>query len=249
MEPNSSARRPVTANPVPQLHAAGKNHLLELLSQTDRDRLLSSMERLAVEQGHPVFDRRQPITHVHFPLSAMVSLVTIMEDGSTAEVGTIGNEGLAGLALLFGGREDANTAFYQIPGETLVMPAENFEQELSRCSPFRQIVHRYAQAFYTQVAQSTACNRLHPVEQRLARWILMSQDRAGNQTIQLTQEFIAQMLGVRRATVSVVAGTLQQAGLIRYRRGVIEVLDRNGVEEASCECYARVRSEFERLLC
>jgi CRP-like cAMP-binding protein len=129
------------------------------------------------------------------------------------------------------------------------MSAAAFAEELARHGPFEDILRRYAQGFLNQVAQSAACNRLHPVEQRLCRWILMSHDRIGSDTIALTQEFIAQMLGVRRASVSVVAGTLQKAGFIRYNRGVIEVLDRARLEESTCECYGAVREEYERLLC
>jgi CRP-like cAMP-binding protein len=230
------------------LHEPGKNRLLELLPKPEQTRLVSAMQRIDARHGDPVFQRRKPIPFVDFPLSGMISLVAVMRDGAVAEVGMIGNEGVAGLPLVLGVTEDPNDAFYQMPGEALRMPAGMFRNELARRGPFEAIVRRYAQAFFAQVAQSTACNRLHAVDQRLCRWILMSHDRAGQSTIALTQEFLGQMLGVRRASVSVVAGALQKRGLIRYSRGVIEVLDRAALEEAACECYGVVRDEMERLL-
>jgi len=230
-------------------HVSGRNHLLELLPEADRARLMQKMEHVSAVHRTYVFKRHEPISHVHFPLSSVVSIVSVMSDGTMIEVGTIGNEGYAGLPLLFGNTEDSNDGFYQVPGESLRMPSAKFADELARSAPLRRVVQRYAQAFYAQIAQTTACNQVHPVERRLARWILMSHDRVAQKTILLTQEFLAQMLGVRRPAVSIVAGTLQKAGLIRYRRGVIEVLDRKALEKASCECYAAVRDEFERLLC
>jgi CRP-like cAMP-binding protein len=230
------------------LHETGKNRLIELLPKADQARLLPTMQHVTARHGDPVFQRHTPIPFVDVPLSGMISLVAVMRDGAVAEVGMIGNEGVAGLPLVLGVTEDPNDAFYQMPGEALRMPARVFRAELARRGAFEGIVRRYAQAFFAQVAQSTACNRLHAVDQRLCRWILMSHDRAGQSTVALTQEFLGQMLGVRRASVSVVAGALQKRGLVRYSRGVIEVLDRAGLEDAACECYGVVRAEMERLL-
>jgi CRP-like cAMP-binding protein len=232
-----------------ELNSAGTNHLLDLLAEDERARLLGRMERLSVRHKDMVFRRGERIAFVDFPLSAMISVVTTMHDGGVVEVGTVGSEGFAGLPLFFGVPHDANDAFYQAPGETLRMAAADFTAELALRGRFEQVVRRYAQAFYCQITQSVGCNRLHPVEQRLSRWLLMSQDRVQRPVIELTQEFLADMLGVRRASVSEVAGALQHAGLIRYSRGVIEIIDRAGLEKASCECYAVVRREFERLLC
>jgi CRP-like cAMP-binding protein len=172
-----------------------------------------------------------------------------MDDGGTVEAGTIGNEGLVGVSVVLGADRSPVDAFTQIPGDYLRMATEAFRQELDRNGGFAAVMRRHAEAFYSQVAQSTACNRLHPVEQRLCRWLLMTHDRVGAEHLALTQEFLAIMLGVRRSTVTIAAGMLQKAGLITYHRGSIDVLDRIGLEEGSCECYARVRKQYERLLC
>lgn len=231
------------------LHVAGQNHLLQLLPEGDRERVLAAMERIKTQHGDVVFERNKPITYVDFPLYGVISIVVAMEEGGIAEVGTVGNEGMAGLPLLFGVERTPNKAFYQVPGESMRMSAAAFLKEIAARGPFESIMRLHAQGFLNQVSQSTACNRLHAVEQRLCRWILMSHDRVGGETVDLTQDFLAQMLGVRRASVSVVAATLQKAGFIRYRRGIIDVLDRAGLEESSCECYRVVREEYQRLLC
>ncbi|HYC46370.1 MAG TPA: Crp/Fnr family transcriptional regulator [Burkholderiales bacterium] len=230
------------------IHVRGRNRLLELLPGAERERLVAATERITTKFGDLVFERNEPIVVVHFPLCAVVSVAVVMEDGAVAEAGTVGNEGVTGLPLLFGGQRSPNRAFYQVPGEALRMPARMFVDELAKHGALREVVQRYAQAYLTQVSQATACNRLHAVEQRLCRWILMSHDRVGAEALPLTQEMIAQMLGVRRASVSVVAGRLQKAGLIRYNRGVITVLNRTGLESCTCECYRVVRTELERLL-
>ena len=249
--PNPSEPRDDAAGPDAHcsVNEAGKNRLLQLLPEADLARIAPSLQHIEARHGDTVFKRHQPIAYVDFPLTAMISVVAVMRDGSMAEVGMIGNEGASGVSLVLGVEHDPNEAFYQMPGESLRMPAAAFRAELERRGEFERIMRRYAQALFAQVAQSTACNRLHSVDQRLCRWILMSHDRAGGGTIALTQEFLAQMLGVRRATVSIGAGMLQKAGLIRYNRGVIHVLDRPRLEDSSCECYAIVRREFERLLC
>lgn len=230
------------------IHVTGRNRLLELLPEDERQRLLARMEHVTPALGDVVFERDEPIARVDFPLGGVVSLVVIMEDGATVEAGMTGNEGMAGLPVVLGAQSSPTRAFYQVPGEAMRMPATVFSEELQRSQPFRDALHRYAQAFLIQVAQATACNRLHPVDQRLSKWILMSQDRVGADKLLLTQEVLAQMLGVRRASVTVAAGMLQKAGFIRYSRGVITVLDREALESATCECYGVVRRELERLL-
>ena len=220
-----------------------------LLREDERQRLIGLMERVDTRYGETVFRQHEPIPAVDFPLSGVLSIVVIMEDGGVAEVGTVGNEGMAGVPLVMGTDRSPAQAFYQVPGSAYRMPASVFRAEVERGGALSTVMRLYAQAFLNQVSQSAACNRLHPLEQRLCRWILMSHDRTGGDKIALTQEFLAQMLGVRRATVSIAAGMLQKAALIRYNRGVIHVLDRERLEEASCECYAVVRREFERLLC
>ena len=232
-----------------KLNVAGQNRLLTLLPEEERTRLTQLTERIETRHGDTVFRQHEPIGAVDFPLRGVISVVVMMEDGAVAEVGTIGNEGMAGVPLLLGTERSPAQAFYQVPGEALRMPAHVLRAEVEKGGRFADILRRYAQGFLNQVSQSAACNRLHPVEQRLCRWILMSQDRTGGDEIALTQEFLAQMLGVRRATVSIAAGMLQKAGMIRYNRGLIHVTDRARLEESSCECYAVVLREFERLLC
>ena len=238
--------RPAAQSPP---NVAGTNHLLNLLPPADRDRLCSKMDRIQTRHGDLVYEPNKPISHIHFPLSGLISVVVEMEEGGIAEVGTIGNEGMTGVPVVLGADSTPNRAFYQIPGESMRISAGIFREQIVQARTLDNIMRLHAQGFLNQVSQSAACNRLHPVEQRLCRWILMSHDRVGKETIHLTQEFLAQMLGVRRASVSIVAATLQKAGFIRYRRGVIDVLNRPAIEEASCECYTVVRRAYERLLC
>lgn len=244
-----SAERPASEvfSPWP-LHVVGENRLLQLLPEHDRERLYKTMKRIKTKHGDIVFDRNAPIKNVDFPLYGVVSIVVEMEEGGTAEVGTVGNEGMVGVPILLGVESIPNKAFYQVPGETMRMSSAAFREEIAANRLFESILRRHAQGFLNQVSQSTACNRLHAVEQRLCRWILMSHDRVGGRTVALTQDFLAQMLGVRRASVGIVASTLQEAGFIRYRRGIIDVLNRKGLGEGACECYAIVRKEYERLL-
>lgn len=230
------------------LNIPGRNHLLGLLPAPDRERLERSMERLETAPGDVLFRNNAPITHVDFPLRGVVSIIIIMENGGIAEVGTVGNEGMAGVPLLLGADRSPARAFHQFAGEVLRMPADVFREEIAAPGIFSNVLRRYAQAFLNQVSHSAACNRLHEVEQRLSRWILMAHDRTDGDRIALTQEFMSQMLGVRRASVSVAAAKLQRAGLIQYRRGMLEVLDRAGIEAHACECYRVVQQEFERLL-
>jgi CRP-like cAMP-binding protein len=171
-----------------------------------------------------------------------------MSDGLAVEAGTVGNEGMVGLPLYLGAETSPHRAFSQVPGEALRMRAGDFTAELARQGPLHAVLKRYNQALINQMAYSVACNRLHSVEERMCRWLLMTQDRVGAEQFPLTQEFLAQMLGVRRPSVTVVAGILQKAGLIVYSRGLITIRDRAGLEAASCECYRVVRDELDRLL-
>lgn len=231
------------------LHVLGKNHLFELLPAEDRERLTPSMDRVIGEQGHMLFEPNKPITHVYFPVSGVISLVLVMKSGGKrAECGTIGNEGMAGLPLLLGVDHTQLEVFFQVPGEAMRMSASVFAMEIERRGALAVLTLRYAEAFFRSTAQAAACNNLHPVDQRLSSLILLSHDRVGADTIRLTQTFLAQMLGVRRSSVSPVAGGLQRDGLIRYRRGIIDVVNRPELEKRSCECYMKVRQDFERLL-
>ena len=190
----------------------------------------------------------EPIEYVYFPNSGIISLVNLTEDGGTVEAATVGNEGMVGLPLLLGTDRMIGQAITQIVGDALRMKADVFKQEVTPASPLYSLLLRYTQALMNLISQSVACNRLHSVEDRCCRWLLLCQDRVESDEFPLTQEFLAQMLGVRRASVSVVAATLQKAGLIRYRRGKITILDRLGLEAASCECYQIVKQELDRLL-
>lgn len=233
------------ASPV---HTPARNRLLELLPGADRERLLPTLQHVHGTYGQTVFERNEPIYHVDFPLAAVISVVVIMGDGSIVETATVGNEGMVGLPLLLGTERSTVRAFYQVPGPSLRMRAELFRAEIARSGAFADIMRRYALAYLTQVSQTAACNRIHAVEERLCRWILMSQDRVGSDTLMLTQDIMSQMLGVRRASVSVVAARLQKGGLIRYSRGTLHVVDRAALEASACECYRAVRAETERLL-
>jgi CRP-like cAMP-binding protein len=171
-----------------------------------------------------------------------------MANGQAAEVGTIGNEGMVGLPLLLGDDRAPTSVYVQVPGAGLRMTAARFSAELARSASMRMVMHRYAHALFNQVAQSAACNHFHSLEQRCCRWILMTHDRMQSDDFLLTQEFLAMMLGVQRTGVSVAAGALQRAGLIRYSRGVVTILDRHGLRQRACECYGLSKREFDRLL-
>jgi CRP-like cAMP-binding protein len=171
-----------------------------------------------------------------------------MEDGTVVELATVGNEGMVGLPVFLGGDTMPLKAFVQIPGDAMRMKADVFKDSVNQGSPLHGLLQRYTQALFNQVAQSTACNRVHSIEERCCRWLLMTRDRVESDGFPLTQEFLSQMLGVRRPSVSVVAAILQKAGLIRYSRGRITILDREGLEAAACECYAIIKQEFDRLL-
>lgn len=237
------------ASPPCDLHVSGSNRLLTLLQATGDAGAILRMDRVSLARRTPLIEPYAPITHVYFPLTGVASLIIDMEDGPGLEIGTTGNEGMVGVPLVLGTDRSQTRVFVQVEGEFMRMPSAAFTVEFARNGAFADLTRRYAQGLFGQVAQSSACLRFHAVEQRLCRWILTTQDRVGEQTLPLTQEFLALMLGVQRPSVSLAATTLQKAGLIRYRRGVIEVLDREGLEAASCACYRVVRREFERLLC
>jgi len=190
----------------------------------------------------------EPIEYVYFPNNGIVSLVNVTEDGGTVEAATVGNEGMVGIPVLLGADKMIIQAIVHIVGDALRMKADVFKREVTPGTQLHNLLLRYTLALMNLISQSVACNSLHPVEQRCCRWLLLCQERVKSEQFLLTQEFLAQMLGVRRATVSGVAATLQQAGLIRYSRGKITICDRPSLEASSCECYRIVKEEFERLL-
>ena len=231
-----------------QVVGTERNRLLQMLPATEYERLLSQTETVCLPVKTVLYEAGEPITHVYFPQSGVISLVNVMSDGGVVEVGTVGNEGMAGLPVFLGAASSPTKAFSQVEGSAKRIEAPAFRHAIDEREELRTVLQRYTQALMSQMAQSVACNRLHTVEERLARWLLMTHDRAGTDQLALTQEFLSDMLGVRRAGVTVAAGALQKAGLISYRRGKITVLDRLGLEEASCECYRIVKSHFDRLL-
>ena len=231
-----------------RIHVRGENRLLAALPRDEYDRLRPHLEKVSLPLRDILYEANGPIPHVFFPLHGVVSLVILMDGDVSLEVGTIGNEGMVGTPVFLGSDSSPTRAISQVPGEALRMETEVFQEEMRRGGPLYGLVQRYTQAMINQISQSTVCNHRHSVQKRMCRWLLMSHDRVGVDEFPLTQEFLAQMLGVRRPTVTAVAGTLQKAGLISYHRGKLTVLDRKGLEAASCECYEVVARELDRLL-
>lgn len=241
---------PTVAPPTDRALAAERprNRLLRALPLTEYEQVQRHLDPVRLEQRQLLFEAEEPIRHVYFPETTVVSLVSKLEDGGVVEVGTAGFEGMAGLPLFLGDHSSPIRAFAQVPGAAMRMDAPTFARLAREAGVFHRLLLRYTQAFLTQVSQTAACNAAHLVPQRCARWLLMTHDRVNDSTLTLTHEFLAFMLGVRRAGVTVAMRTLQEAGLIRYGRGWVEVVDRAGLEAASCECYAVVRAHTERLL-
>jgi CRP-like cAMP-binding protein len=210
-------------------------------------RLLPGLQLVPLALKHVLCEARSFIEYAYFPNRGVVSALTVMEDGRAIEVATIGDEGMVGLPLLVGAKTTANRVIVQVPGEALRMAEDVLREEVSRDSPLRRLLVLYHTAFLAQVSQAVACNGLHSVHQRCCRWLLMTQDRAHSDVFPMTHEFLAEMLGVRRSTVSEVLEPFQEKGLIHYRRGKCTVLDREGLKAGSCECYRRINEEFVRL--
>jgi CRP-like cAMP-binding protein len=226
---------------------AKDNRLLGALEPAERDRVEAIARPLDLEVKTVLFEPGEPVESVYFPLTGVISLVTPLQDGSIVEVATIGNEGVVGVPLIAGGSLGVR-AICQVRGHGLVIPAGAFLEELARNSSLRRIYHRYLPALFGQIAQAAACNRLHTNEERLSRWLLMSHDRVGIDDFAITHEFLGQMLGSRRATVTLSAGILQAAGLVRYHRGRLTVVNREGLEAVSCECYSVIKTELDSVL-
>jgi CRP-like cAMP-binding protein len=224
------------------------NRLLSLMSDADYERVRPHLSQVALDYRDSLYEASRPIEHVYFPVDGVASLVITTADGGSAEVGTIGSEGLVGLPICLGDRDAPSAVYVQVPGKALKIDAGLFRGELGRSPTLQAIVLRYAHAFFNQVAQSAACAHLHRVEQRCCRWLLMTRDRMPSDDFLLTHEFLGMMLGVRRTTVTEVMGDLQKAGLVRYRRGHVTILDRGALRQRACECYDISRLEFDRLL-
>ena len=234
--------------PAPEAPEPPGNHLLAALPREVYERLRPRLERVSLATKDVVYEPLGPIPHVVFPTGCIISLVATMDDGSMYELTTVGREGMVGLPVFLETGTAPYLAFTQVPGAAFRLDSGVFMDAIASSIPSARLLHRFAQVLFNQVAWSAACGRAHSVVQRCARWLLVTHDRVGSGEFILTQEFLAQMLGVRRAGVNEAAGALQKAGLIRYRWGRVTILDRAGLEAASCECYRHIRGEFERLL-
>jgi CRP-like cAMP-binding protein len=230
-----------------ELQHPTQNYLLSRLSREDSRQLIPHFRCVAFNLGDVVYDFAQHQREVYFPTSCVVSLLYTTEEGSTAEVGLTGNDGAVGIGLLLGGQTATNRAVVQVAGSAFKIDAVIAREEFARGRSFQILLLRYTQALMTQISQTAVCNRLHSMEKRLCRWLLLSHDRVRSEELLMTQEFIANMLGGRRESVTVAAGRLQDSGLIDYARGHIRILDRKGLEAGACECYRIVELEVDRL--
>ncbi len=224
-----------------------RNRLLSALPLAVRERLQPHLQSVTFSLGQVVCEPGERIHYCYFPTNAIVSLLYTMQDGATAEMALVGNEGVLGVALFLGGESTCSRALVAVAGDAVRLPARLLQEEFARPGPLQHLLLRYTQALITQVSQTAVCNRLHSVEQRLCRWLLLCHDRNNCSELRMTQELIANMLGGRRESVTVAAGHLQDAGLIHYCRGRISILDRNGLESNVCECYRVVEAELDRL--
>src|SRR4030081_2951104 len=225
-----------------------ENNLLAALPAADYERLVTDLERVPLPLGMAVYESDAKLDYVYFPTNCIVSLLYVMKSGASAEIAVVGFEGLVGVALFMGGESTISRAVVQSAGDAYLLPSKILKREFEHSGPLQHLLLRYTQSLITQMAQTAVCNRHHSVEQQLARWLLLSMDRLPSNELAMTQELIANMLGVRREAVSEAAGKLQANGTIRYSRGRITVLDRPKLEELVCECYAVVRKESDRLL-
>lgn len=225
-----------------------KNRLLSALPSEDRGLLTPHLSTVDLEKGRLLYDPGDLIDQVYFPADCVISLMTLMENGAAIESATIGREGALGLMAAVAPRQSLSRAIVQAPGAALRIASGPLHEAWTRSAALRDLVDRHNEALFGHAIQSVACNALHAVEARFCRWLLSCHDRLDTNTVSLTQEFLADMLGVQRTTVTAVAGSMQAKGLIRYRRGVVDILDRSGLEVMTCECYSAVRRGYERLL-
>ena len=233
---------------MPTTHSPMQNHLLAALPAVEFDRLSEHLELVSMPLGEALYESGGRLQHVYFPTTSIVSLIYVLENGASAEIAIVGNEGILGISLFMGGETTPSRAVVQSAGYGYRLKAQLLKDEFNRAGPVLHLLLRYTQALITQMTQTAVCNRHHTVEQQLCRWLLLSIDRLPSDSLTMTQELIANMLGVRREGVTEAAGNLQRAGLITYSRGHITVLDRPGLEQSVCECYAVVKLEFNRLL-
>jgi len=243
MSPDLSGGCLVDSSPDPR-----QNHLLAALPDAEFRRLLPQLDWVALPVGHVLYESGSKLSHVYFPTTALVSLLYELEDGTSAETALVGNEGIVGIAVFMGGESRLGRAVVLGAGHGFRLGAQALRDEFEQSGPLMELLLRYTQALITQIAQTAVCNRRHSLDQQLCRWLLLSLDRLPGDDVVMTQQVIANMLGVRREGVTEAALELQKLGLIHYARGHIAVLDRAGLEERACECYAVVKNEYDRLL-
>lgn len=234
----------LVSNLAPTLEMLEQNLLLRHLNGADADDILRLGEVTRLELRQRIYDANAEIDLVYFPLTCVLSVVAEMQDGGMIEVGTVGSEGVSAIPLILGATTSENHSYCQVPGDAIVISARMFEHLTHNNPEFRRLLSRYLQSYINLLGQLAACNRLHTVYERCARWILMTQDRVRSDAIHLTQEYLGMMLGSRRSGVTIAASTLRAAGFIRYAQGIITILDRPGLEDASCECYALAQAQF-----
>ena len=239
---------PVTHSTPSSIHDPSQNHLLAALSAPERERVFPHLRLVSLPLGKVLYESGDLLRYVYFPTDSIVSLLYVLADGASAEISVVGNEGLIGIALFMGGETTPSRAVVQSAGHAYRLDGQALKDEFHRNGPMQLLLLRYTQALLTQMAQTAVCNRHHTLDQQLCRWLLLSVDRLSGDDLVMTQELIANMLGVRREGVTESALKLQRAGLIRYARGRISVLDRAGLEKRTCECYAVVKREYARLL-
>ena len=229
-------------------HSPNQNHLLAALPAADFERLAPHLELVPMPLGETLYEPGGRLQHVYFPTTAIVSLLYVMESGLSAEIAGVGNEGILGISLFMGGETTPSSAVVQTAGHGYRLQGNLLKEEFNRAGVMQRLLLRYTQALVTQMCQTAACNRHHSIEQQLCRWLLATLDRLPSNELVMTQQLVASALGVRREGITEAAGNLQRAGLIRYRRGHIAVLERSGLEARACECYAVVKKELGRLL-
>lgn len=225
-----------------------RNHLLACLPEVDRDRIFHHLELVPMHLGQVVYESGVTLEHVYFPIDCIVSLLYVMTDGDSSEIAMVGNEGIVGISLFMGGEATTGRAVVQSDGHAFRLKGALLKQEFRRAGAMQHLLLRYTQALLTQMTQTAACNKHHSVPQQLCRWLLLGLDRLPDNKMMMTRGLIANMLGVRREGVTDATGVLQAAGVIKYDRGTFTVLDRRGLEQQACECYAAVKREFDRLL-
>lgn len=235
------SKAPIADNPT-------QNQLLALLPKAIAERILPNLERVDLRLGDVIYESGGKLSYAYFPSTAIVSLHYVMENGASAEIASVGNEGVVGTALFMGGQTTTSLATVYTAGSAYRLKARQLVEEFNQSAPFMQLLLRYTQAQMTHMSQTAACNRHHTIEQQFCRWLLFTLDRISGNDMVMTQELIASMLGVRREGITEAAGNLQRAGFISYRRGHITALDRQGLERRACECYSVVKMEFKRLL-